>query len=477
MTRKIKPTTWLLLILLGILLVRLISLPMYPLMDTTEARYAEMSRKMLETGDWITPQYDYGVPFWGKPPLSFWAGAVTMQVFGVNEFGARLAPFIASIITGLLFFAWPFKSRRYEKALLSFIVMQSSVIGFLSAGAVMTDGFLLLAAALCMVSFWRAMQPEYTGRLWGYLFFTGLMLGLLAKGPLIFVLAGFPVFWWVVIRKQWRNLWLKLPWVSGVVLMLALAAPWYWAAESATPGFLRYFIIGEHFERFLVSGWQGDLYGQGHSRMPGTIWAYGLFCTLPWILIWPVALWQKLFNRDFSANLYLVLWMMTPLLFFTLARNILPAYVLPGLVAFAIITAQIINNWRKRLPAIRYAGALPLLALVLALALMPVVMNITPVSKLFNNKSHKQFLAAYWDKSSELVYIEKRLYSGQFYSFGKALLMDDFTAKDFANPLLTGDKPTTLVMRKRDYDRWFADKPQWRVIAIQNDRWYMLANF
>lgn len=43
----------------------------YPLMDTTEARYAEMSRKMLETNQWLVPQFDYGIPFWGKPPLSF----------------------------------------------------------------------------------------------------------------------------------------------------------------------------------------------------------------------------------------------------------------------------------------------------------------------------------------------------------------------------------------------------------------------
>lgn len=75
----------------------------YPLMDTTEARYAEMSRKMLETNQWLVPQFDYGIPFWGKPPLSFWASAVTMKLGGVNEWSARLAPFLASLAMGLLF--------------------------------------------------------------------------------------------------------------------------------------------------------------------------------------------------------------------------------------------------------------------------------------------------------------------------------------------------------------------------------------
>ena len=99
---------WLLLFLVAVLLLRLISMGAYPLMDTTEARYAEMSRKMLETGHWLVPQFDYGIPFWGKPPLSFWATAVTMKLGGINEWSARLAPFLASLTMGLLFFAWPF---------------------------------------------------------------------------------------------------------------------------------------------------------------------------------------------------------------------------------------------------------------------------------------------------------------------------------------------------------------------------------
>ena len=57
---------WILLIL--IILARLLSLASYPLMDTTEARYGEMARLMVETGNWLTPQIDYDVPFWGKPP-------------------------------------------------------------------------------------------------------------------------------------------------------------------------------------------------------------------------------------------------------------------------------------------------------------------------------------------------------------------------------------------------------------------------
>ncbi len=81
---------WLAWFVVGVVGVRLATLGAYPLMDSTESRYAEIARKMLETGDWLMPQFDYGVPFWGKPPLSTWLSAASMAIFGVNEFAARL---------------------------------------------------------------------------------------------------------------------------------------------------------------------------------------------------------------------------------------------------------------------------------------------------------------------------------------------------------------------------------------------------
>ena len=91
------------LILLGLLIVaRLIGMGLLPLMDTTEARYAEIFRKMLEFGDWVTPWYDNGLPFWGEPPLSFWHTAASFKLFGVNEFAARLPNFLCAAVVVVL---------------------------------------------------------------------------------------------------------------------------------------------------------------------------------------------------------------------------------------------------------------------------------------------------------------------------------------------------------------------------------------
>ena len=77
-----------LLLLAALLLARLVAMAVLPLMDTTEPRYAEIGRKMAELNDWVTPWFDEGVPFWGKPPLSFWLTAASFKVLGVTEFAA-----------------------------------------------------------------------------------------------------------------------------------------------------------------------------------------------------------------------------------------------------------------------------------------------------------------------------------------------------------------------------------------------------
>ena len=178
-------------VLLAVVLVRLCTLGAYPLGSTTEPRYAEIARKMLETGNWITPWFDHGVPFWGKPPLSFWGSAATMAIFGVNEFGVRLAPFVAALGCAALFWAWPRDARvKAALPLAASVVLFSSVVGFIASAAVMTDMFMAFSTTLCMVAFWVAVNDSTAHSPWRWVFFVGVALGLLAKGPVATVVTG-----------------------------------------------------------------------------------------------------------------------------------------------------------------------------------------------------------------------------------------------------------------------------------------------
>lgn len=414
--------TLLLAFLVCVLLARLMSLGIYPLMDTTEARYGEMARKMVETNNWLQPQFEYGVPFWGKPPLSFWCSAGTMLLCGINEWGARLAPYLATLGIGLCFLLWPFNGQRSEQRLACIIVLFTSAMGFVAAGAVMTDAFLALGTTLAMVSFYRAMRPEETTRrLWGYLFFLGLAIGLLSKGPLALVVCGLPIFAWVLWQRQWIQLWQRIPWITGTLLMLLLTLPWYIAAEQATPGFLRYFIIGEHFERFLVKGWAGDLYGKGHSRAIGTIWLYAVEMFLPWILLVPFLLRRNIFARiSQPENAFLWCWALSTPLFFTMARNILPAYILPAVPAFCILLV-------RRLWTLHATQGRDYRQFIFAALPVLFIISMFGIGKGFNYIQYRcqQELLTRWDGHSPLYYSDNKVpYSAQFYSAGQARILE-----------------------------------------------------
>ncbi|WP_325097015.1 glycosyltransferase family 39 protein [Marinomonas ostreistagni] len=412
------------------LLLRLISLATYPLMDTTEARYGEMARLMVETGNWLTPQFDYGVPFWGKPPLFTWMSALGIKTFGLSEFAVRAPHWLAGVVT-ILLMAWMSKRLGFNP-LVTALVLATCGIFSISAGAVMTDMALTLSLTMAMMGFYFAWLGGEKQRLWGYLGFLGLACGLLAKGPLVLVLMGLTVMPWLMLQHgfvgAFKVLWQRFPIVTGILLMLMVALPWYLMAERATPGFLDYFLVGEHFKRFVVSGWQGDLYGSAHDEPRGMIWWFWLQAAFPWSFVLPILLvlrrlkltqWMKEENGLFS---FLMLWLLSPMILFTMAGNILPAYVLPGIPALGLLLAMLFEkrdvNWFSGISMV-----LPLLLMIMML-----VLNLGKA----DTRSDRIIFSKVKD-GAPTFYLNERPFSGQFYSHGQAKLINDASAIEGLN--------------------------------------------
>ncbi|NKF50490.1 glycosyltransferase family 39 protein [Shewanella sp. WXL01] len=407
-------------VLITALFIRLISLHFYPLMDTTEARYGEMARLMVETGNWLTPLFDYGVPFWGKPPLQNWMSAGSIALFTNNEFFLRLPHFIAGLFTliAVALFAKQFAISRLNVAL----VLSTICVFYVCLGTVMTDMGLLLAVTLAYIGFYLAFTKHKS---FAYIGFIGLGIGLLAKGPvalvIFFIGSGLWLLWHFGAVKMWSQLVLKVPLISGFALMLLLAAPWYWMAEQATPGFLEYFLIGEHYSRFVDSGWQGDLYGSAHDQPRGKIWLFFAFAGLPWTLFIPAALY-KLYQRHNGFDgltKFLICWMLSPLILFTLAGNILPAYVLPAAPALALLVAY---AWKEHGVAhlAKVAAFIPVLLLV-ALAMVN--------SGIDKQKSDK-WLLSQRSEDHRVFYWLQQEFSGRYYTQGQAKLIDQNTLQE-----------------------------------------------
>lgn len=428
------------LFVLAVLAVRLATLGAYPLMDSTESRYAEIARKMVETGRWLVPQFDYGVPFWGKPPLSTWLSAAAMSALGVGEFAARLPSFLL-LLAGCAPLAW-LAARRGggDLALWALALFVATGLVFVSGGAVMTDPALAFGTTLSMAGFWIAVDaPAGTRRGTAAAFFGGLAIGLLAKGPVAAVLTFLPIGAWTLVTGRWKDAWTRLPWIVGTLATAALVVPWYWAAERATPGFLDYFIVGEHWRRFLEPGWKGDLYGAAHARPRGTIWLFWVAAALPWSAAALAWLARALARRRADLRglvadpwrLYLVLWAVAPMVFFTISGNILATYVLPGLPAFALLVGELggpdPGDARSLRPAVR--------ALVAAGSVLPVLFVAGIVTQRDRLESvHSQAaLVRTWEalrdgSDQRLVYAGAPPPSADFYSRGKAAHVADAAA-------------------------------------------------
>lgn len=404
---------------IGLLLVavRLWIMFRVPLMDTTEARYGDIGRRMLESGNLVTPWFNDNVPFWGKPPLSFWLTATSFALFGVSEFSARLPHLLCSVaVIGLV---WLLARRRSRHEAVIAIMLLGGCIGmFIGSAGVMTDPSLMLGTTLAMTGFWIAVSDTHaTHRLGGQvMLFVGLAIGLLAKGPLAIVLAAPPLLGWALLSRRIAQTWRSIPWVRGMLFTLALAAPWYVLAEIRTPGFLEYFLLGEHIQRFLTPGWRGDLYGSAHREPLGMIWAFGLAAVLPWPLLFafrrgPV---QPPAAEAAPWRLYLLLWALWPLVFFTAARNIIWPYVLPALPAAALLAAEWIARLDPRMAMRRLCAGLMLVSVAAAVALS--------VEGWGDERSTRDVVAEWHQRRSPaqpLIFVGRRPFSASFYGRGE----------------------------------------------------------
>ncbi len=417
-------------------LARLISFPFYPLMDTTEARYAEIARIMVETGDWITPWFDYGVPFWGKPPLSFWITAASFKVFGFNEFAARFPHWLAGVIVVWIVWSMPALKDRLEKLFVTSLLVGSALF-YVSAGMVMTDMALVVGTTLIMRGFWGAMfgDPAISKRE-SWLIFIGLAIGLLAKGPIAIVLSAAPVGAWVLFTGHIKMAWRRIPWLAGLVLVMLLVVPWYVLAEIKTSGFIQYFIIGEHFQRFVTPGWKGDLYGKAHQYPYGTIWLYYLANVLPWTIILPlIALFHRSGKPATSPEnkegkmffWYFLLWGIMPAVFFTFAGNIVWAYVLPGIPALAVLFGRWLSRLADENKVRHYLQAGLVFTTLLAWGFIISV----PLSNRDDERSAKPLVKRFESVRQPgelLVYFDNRPFSAAFYTQGKAAIVTDEAA-------------------------------------------------
>ncbi|MEM8506732.1 MAG: glycosyltransferase family 39 protein [Bacteroidota bacterium] len=409
-------------------------------MDKTEARYAEIARIMAETNDWIVPQIDYGVPFWGKPPLSTWLSAGSFRLFGVNEFTARLPYFLLSVLMVLMLGKY---ARRNQLSFwLPALVACTLPEFFLHAGVVSTDTALAFGVTLVMLSFWETVTGNRHWY-WKYLFFVGIGIGLLAKGPIVVILTFPPLFVWVWMNTYFKRVGVLFPWFSGGAIVTIMVLPWYYFAEKQSPGFLDYFLFGEHFKRFFDTNWKGDRYGFPKSQPLGMIWVFLVVFALPWI---PMVLAKVIKNRATLKNnpwvTFLLLWVVWTPLFFSFSKSLIHPYIMPIMTPLALLLVFWWKDLKFKKAALILAAVIPVLAcLVFGYA------KISNRLEFYANTD--KYLVIGTQDTAALFHFGTTSYSGQFYSKGRLKAMELNALKAHIN----GKKEFAIIIKNRDLSK------------------------
>lgn len=413
-----------------VLFSQLLIFSLYPFMDTTEARYAEIARIMLQKNDWITPWFTEQMPFWGKPPLSFWLTLFGFKIFGVNEFAGRFFYWISSLLS--LFTVQHIAQRlNLRSRLLTPAVLVSMLLFYIASSAVMTDMPLLLGGCISLLAMIRIIQQDTASKINALLLATGLSIGMLAKGPISLILFLGPVFIWALFNGKLLTIFKFVHIRLLILLFTLLSIPWYIIAELKTPGFLQYFFIGEHWNRYLVAGWEGDLYGNAHDYARGSIWIFFLIATLPWGFILAFISLSNIRNKIIhqtthisqTIQQFLVIWILLPLIFFTFSGNVLWTYTLPCLPALSLLISHYLENHLRK----NHVNIILQFSLISVVAIKICLIGYLYLSSNMQNKSSKNLIhqLQMMGIPLEQVYFYPKLpFSASFYSKGKIRLLN-----------------------------------------------------
>jgi len=316
--------------------------------DSDEAFYAESSREMVASGDWITPYYNYE-PRFQKPILYYWLTSATYLATGATEMGARLWAALAGV--GLVLVTAACGRRWYDEAtgLLAAAIVATN-FGYFSIGRMALPD---LPLTFCItLAIWAALvstlEQERSTRKFVILAALGLGLGFLAKGPVGIIIPVLVIVPVLMIER--RSIGLNPDdIVLGFLIMLAVAVPWYvvmWARHGNE--YLQSFFVGDNFQRFATD----------RFNAPRPWWFYlpvvagGLLPWTPLALVWLGPITQFIRGRRSvgTIDLRLLLWAALPLVFYSLSVGKQPRYVLPVLPPLAILLASSIiertQEWR-----------------------------------------------------------------------------------------------------------------------------------
>ncbi len=326
----------------------------YGLWEPDEARYAEIAREMVERANFLAPHLNY-VLYVEKPPLLYWLTALAFNLFGLNEFAARLVPALAAIV-GLvvtyLFGSLVFDRRRGAIAAVALATMPLYAV---MAQVLNTD---MLLTGFITIAFFAFFLHWRDGGRWCWLAWIAIAMAVLTKGPVGAVIPGLAAFTFLAWERDLRGAFRRFRVIAGLALNFAIVAPWFIYMIVKIPGYFDFYFVGEHLRRFMEPGYshKEPLY----FYFP--VIAAGM---LPWSALALLLDWRAVSFTP--AHRFCAIAALVVFFFFSLAHAKLIPYVLPLFPPTAIMLGDAIAATMESHPW-RLVAAAPILGVVGAAA-------------------------------------------------------------------------------------------------------------
>jgi 4-amino-4-deoxy-L-arabinose transferase-like glycosyltransferase len=313
------------------------TLPLRPLFNPDEGRYAEIPREMLASGDWVIPHLN-GIAYVEKPPLQYWATAVALRVFGHGEFAARVYTALCALAT--LAVVWLAAQRLWSSAAAwRAAAVLSSMLLFVVLGQLVTlDTSLTFYMTLSLAAFLLAQQAPGTPgsrapQRWMLIAWVATALGVLTKGPVAAAIPAAVLVLYTLVARDFSP-WRRLAVARGLAVFLIIAVPWHWLAARRLPDFLQFFFVHEQVSRYLTPS----------ADREEAWWFFAavfVVGSMPWTLsaLRVVSFgWRRRAPRgQFDPALFVWLWIVFVCVFFSLSDSKLIPYILPAMPALALL--------------------------------------------------------------------------------------------------------------------------------------------
>lgn len=401
---------------------------LYPLLLPDEGRYVGVAWNMLAAGQYSVPRLD-GLPFFHKPPLFYWITALSLNVFGANEWAARVSSVAGATLMVTLLFAFLKAYANQRVAALAAIILLSQPLLFGAshyANLDMTVAGIITATVMAAAAAAFRLENGERHRAMLGLAYALAAAGFLAKGLIGIVLPGGIIVFWLLARRRW-DLLRRMFWLPGLAIFLVVALPWMVAMQQRYPDFFDYYIVYQHVERFLEKGF--------NNARP--FWFYVpvlLGLTLPWsVQLWRLAnkAWWK-HGKDAAVRSLMLTWLLVVLVFFSLPTSKLVGYILPALAPLTYFIAEAVA---RSLGGPRSAGALKGFAwsLAISLAICVTAVAVMVIKPQPSTKGLALQLQTRYAAADKLVMLERFRYDLDFYlGVGKSA----FVVSNWSDPEL-----------------------------------------